>query len=126
MPTRMKSCATAIVGSSMIVARREAGVRKTALQLQVEAAVAAMKDAGITREQVGALFTGRSPSSYHVWQFNQRVVNELKVSPTMTSEITSHGAGALGSLQYAALALEAGLVDYVLCTTGDATGLWVD
>lgn len=122
----LKSCATAIVGSSMVVARVSDGVRKTPLQLQAEAAVLAMKDAGITREQVGALFTGRSPTTYSVRQFNQRVVNELKVSPTLTSEITSHGAGALGALQYAAMALETGVVDYVLCTTGDASGLWFD
>jgi hypothetical protein len=56
-----------------------------------------LKDAAVTREQIGAVFTGRSPSSYHVYQFDQRVMNELKVSPTLTSEITSHGAGALGA-----------------------------
>ena len=56
-------------------------------------------------------------------QFNQRVVNELKVSPTLSSEITSHGAGALGGLQYAAMAVLTGSADYVLCTSGDASGL---
>lgn len=122
----LKSSSTAIIGTGMVIAREADGVKKTPLQLQVEAAVQALKDAGVTREQIGALFTARSPSSYHVWQFNQRVVNELKVCPTLTSEITSHGAGALGSLQYAAMALETGVVDYVLCTTGDASGLFLD
>ncbi len=123
MATGLESCGSAIVGSAKLIARASDGVYRTPLQLQVEAAAAAMKDAGITREQVGAVFTGRSPSSYHVYQFNQRVMNELKVSPTFTSEITSHGAGALGSMQYAAMALQAGVIDYALCTSGDASGL---
>src|SRR5581483_8994061 len=98
---------TAIIGSHHVLAPRSEGIPKTPLQLQVEAATAAMKDAGITREQVGAGFTGRSPAAYSVLQFNLRVVNELKVAPVLTTEITSHGAGALASLLYAALALEA-------------------
>jgi acetyl-CoA acetyltransferase len=123
MATGLKGSAAAIVGVGERVVRAVDGIYKTPLQLQVEAAAAAMKDAGITREMIGAVFTGRSPSSYHVYQFNQRVMNELKISPTLTSEITSHGAGALGALQYAAMALQSGVIDYALCTSGDASGL---
>jgi len=122
----IRSCNTAIVGSSILISRRSDGVRKSALQMQVEAGIAAMKEAGIGREQVGALFTGRSPTSYFVPQFNMRVMNELKLCPSFTSEITSHGAGALGSLEYAAMAIESGAIDYALCTTGDASGAWMD
>lgn len=126
MEISIRSSKTAIIGSSIFISRRSDGVRKSPLQMQVEAGIAAMKDAGIGREQVGALFTGRSPASYCVSQFNMRVVNELKICPSFTSEITSHGAGALGTLEYAAMAIESGVVDYALCTTGDASGVWWD
>lgn len=116
---------TAIVGIGRAIAQKT-DERKTPLQLGAVAAVAAMKQAGIKRSQVGALFTGRAPQAYMMLQYNQALLNELKIGPTFNSEVTPHGAGALGTLQLAALALHAGTIDYALCVTNEASGLWMD
>jgi len=118
--------ATAIVGMGRAMARRGEGDPKTPLQLGAEAARQAMAAAGIGRHQVGALFTGRTPQSYMVLQYNQSLLNELKIGPTFCSEMTSHGGGALGTLQLAATALHAGVIDYALCVTNEASGIWMD
>jgi len=119
--------ATAIVGMGRALAQRDdPGGPKTPLQLGAIAARRAMAAAGIKRKEVGALFTGRTPQSYMVLQYNQALLNELKIGPTFNTEVTSHGGGALGTLQLAALALHAGVIDYALCVTNEASGLWMD
>src|ERR1700704_6463998 len=115
----------AIVGIGRALAQRT-HTRKTPLQLGAAAAFAAMRDAGIERKDVGALFTGRAPQAYMVLQYNQALLNELKIGPTFNSEVTPHGAGAIGTLQLAAVALHAGVVDYALCVTNEASGLLMD
>lgn len=119
--------AAAIVGVGRALAHRDdPGGPKTPLQLGALAAVRAMQAAGITRGQVGALFTGRTPQSYMVLQYNQALLNELKIGPTFNTEVTAHGGGALGTLQLSALALHAGVIDYALCVTNEASGIWMD
>ena len=122
----MQGCSTAIVGIGRAMAHKGDAERKTPLQLGAVAAVAAMRRAGIARKDVGALFTGRTPQAYMVLQYNQALLNELKIGPTFNSEVTAHGGGALGTLQLAALALDAGVVDYALCVTNEASGIWMD
>lgn len=116
----------AIVGIGRALATKADGEPKTPLQLGAIAAVEAMRQAGIGRKDVGALLTGRTPQSYMVLQYNQSLMNELKIGPTFSSEMTAHGAGAIGSLEVAALALHAGVIDYALCVTNEASGLWMD
>lgn len=119
--------AAAIVGIGRAMAwRDDPDGPKTPLQLGALAAVRAMQAAGIKRSEVGALFTGRTPQSYMVLQYNQALLNELKIGPTFNSEVTAHGGGALGTLQLAALALHAGVIDYALCVTNEASGIWMD
>ncbi|PZW39306.1 acetyl-CoA acetyltransferase [Humitalea rosea] len=118
--------ATAIVGMGRAMAMKGEGDPKTPLQLGAVAARQAMAAAGIGRHEVGALFTGRTPQSYMVLQYNQSLLNELKIGPTFSSEMTSHGGGALGTLQLAATALQAGVIDYALCVTNEASGIWMD
>lgn len=120
------SCNTAIVSIGRAISRKGVDEPKTPLQLGTMAAVEALRNAGISRTEVGALFTGRTPKSYMVLQYNQALLNELKIAPTFSSEVTTHGAGALGTIQLAALALHAGVIDYALCVTNEAGGLWVD
>ena len=119
-------CSTAIVGIGRAMAHKGDGERKTPLQLGAVAAVQALRHAGIARKDVGALFTGRTPQAYMVLQYNQALLNELKIGPTFNSEVTAHGGGALGTLQLAALALDAGVIDYALCVTNEASGIWMD
>ncbi len=116
----------AIVGIGRALAVKSGGVPQTPLQLGAKAAVEAMRRAGIKRSDVGALFTGRTPQSYMVLQYNQSLMNELKIGPTFNSEMTAHGAGALGGLRIAALALDESVIDYALVVTNEASGLWMD
>ena len=98
----------------------------TSLELQLHACYAAMRDAGVDRTKIGAVFTGRAPMSYTAMQWNMRIINELKLAPKFSSEVTVHGAGVLGTWQYASLLLANGLVDYVLCASGCMGSRWVD
>ncbi len=117
---------TAIVGIGRAMAQRSDAERKTPLQLGATAAIAALRQAGITRRDVGALFTGRTPQAYMVLQYNQSLLNELKIGPMFSSEVSSHGGGALGTLQMAALAVQSGVIDYALCVTNEASGIWMN
>lgn len=120
------SGATAILASATVVAKRDDPRPRTAFELQVEAAHRAIEEAGLTRRQIGAVLTARAPRSYDVRQFNMRVLNELKLVPAYTSEITAHGAGALSMLQVASMMVMSGIVDYVLCSCGNPDDLWID
>ena len=55
-----------------------------------------------TREQIGGVFTCRAPMGYTALQWNMRIVQELKIVPNLTTEVTAHGAGVLGTLAFAA------------------------
>lgn len=98
--------------------------RRSTFQAQIEACRKAMLDSKITRKDIGAVFTPRATEGYYVPQFSQRIVNELKIAPKFASEITIHGAGALGTIKYSALAVANGFVDYALCSTGNVANLW--
>src|ERR1700722_17017777 len=100
--------------------------RISSLELQLRACHAAMAGAGITRHDVGAFFTARAPMSYTAMEWNMRIINELKIVPKLSSEITVHGAGVLATWQYAAMAVANGLVDYALCCSGCMGKRWVD
>jgi len=116
----------AIVGMGRSMAFREDAHRQTPLQLGAKAAVQAMKQAGIKRHEVGALFTGRTPQAYMVLQYNQSMLNELKIGPMFSSEVSSHGGGALGTIQLAVLSVYSGVIDYALCVTNEASGIWMN
>lgn len=117
--------ASAIVATGMHVVGNDQP-RISSLELQLQACRRAMEAAGITRHDVGAVFTGRAPMSYTAMEWNMRIINELKIVPKLSSEITIHGAGVLGTWQYAAMAVAAGIVDYVLCCSGCMGTRWVD
>ncbi len=116
----------AIVGVGMKVVERDDLPLLTSLQLQLYACLDAMRDAGIGRTQVGALFTGRPPMGYTALQWNMRLINELKIVPQFSSEVTIHGAGVLGTIEYAALAVHTGVVDYAMVCSGCTGQMWTD
>ena len=119
-------CSTAIVGIGRATVHRDDTVRKTPLQLGATAAAEALRKAGIKRSDVGALFTGRTPQAYMVLQYNQALLSELKIGPMFSTEVSSHGGGALGTLQLGALAVNSGVIDYALCVTNEASGIWMN
>ncbi|MCC6531128.1 MAG: thiolase family protein [Burkholderiales bacterium] len=116
----------AIAGITRAIGLRSDQDKKTPLQLVVEACSQLMRQTGVGRNRIGALFTGRMPRSYMTLQYSQSLVNELKIAPMFSTEVTSHGGGALGTIELAVLALNAGLIDYALCVTGEASPIWID
>ncbi len=123
IPSDLKNrCVIAGIGVEFC---REGDELRSTLQVQIEACRKAILEAKITRKDVGAIFTARAPAGYYVPQFSQRILNELKIAPKFSSEITIHGAGSLGTLKYATLAIANGFVDFALCTTGNVGNLWV-
>ncbi|MGH2945828.1 MAG: thiolase family protein [Solirubrobacteraceae bacterium] len=122
---RALSNETAIVAVGTKVVERDDPLI-TSLQIQLYACQDAMRTAGIDRTQIGALFTGRPPMGYTALQWNMRLINELKIVPRFSSEVTIHGAGVLGTLHYAALAVQTGTVDYAICCSGCTGQRWTD
>ncbi len=117
--------AAAIVGMGTKLVTRD-DPKISSLQLELYACEAAIKAAGIDRHQIGAVFTCRAPMGYTALQWNMRIVQELKIVPDLTTESTTHGAGILATLGYAAMAVESGVVDYALCCSGCTGPLWTD
>jgi len=115
----------AVIGLGTKITTRD-DPKINSLQLQLAACSDAIKAAGIDRHQIGAVFTCRAPMGYTSMQFNLRVVQELKIVPSLTSEITVHGAGVLGTLAHAAMAVNSGVVDYALCCSGCTGPIWTD
>lgn len=117
--------AAAIIGvGTKVVTRSDPKI--TSLQLQLYACLDAIKAAGIEKKQVGAVFTCRAPMGYTALQWNMRIVQELKIVPNLSTEITVHGAGVLASFSYAAMAVQSGVIDYALCCSGCTGSLWTD
>lgn len=117
--------AAAIVGvGTKIVTRSDPKI--TSLQLQLYACQDAIRKAGIDKRQIGAVFTCRAPMGYTALQWNMRIVQELKIVPNLSTEITVHGAGVLASFSYAAMAVQSGVIDYALCCSGCTGALWTD
>jgi acetyl-CoA acetyltransferase len=105
---------------------KNAAEKKTPLQLVIEACGELLRETGVDRARIGGLFTGRMPRSYMSLQYSQSVLNELKLAPTFATEVTAHGAGALGAIELATCALRAGVIDFALCVTGEASPTWID
>ena len=91
---------------------------KTVLQLQAEAADNALRDAGLDPDAIDGLFAQGSGLRER-YDFPQWAVAEyLGVEPTVSSSNDAGGASAFGHVQYAMLAIEAGLIDTALVTYG--------
>ena len=99
--------------------------RKMPMQLAAEAAKKALDNAGVKKEQITSVFTGRSPSGDPRQQWNNIFASYMKITPTFSSQITVHGAGVNSLFHYATMAVVCGLADYVLCVQADSP-LFVD
>ncbi|MDQ0141312.1 thiolase family protein [Cupriavidus necator] len=114
----------AIVGMGDAYASRHD--RKDPLQLAAEATRRALRDAGIRKEQVDAVYTGRSPWADNRSQWSNIFISHMQMPVKRTTEITMHGAGLTATLAVAAEMIAAGQAEYVLCLQSDATELFVD
>ncbi|MYV97803.1 thiolase family protein [Streptomyces sp. SID3343] len=100
--------------------------RKDPLRLAAEATQHALADAGIRKEQVDAVFTGRSPWADKRSQWSNIFISHMQMPVTLTSELTMHGAGLTATIAVASQMIAAGAAEYVLCLQSDATQLFVD
>ena len=100
--------------------------RKDPLQLAAEATYGALADAGITKDQVDAVFTGRSPWADKRSQWSNIFISHMQMPVTITSELTMHGAGLNATVAMASQMIAAGRAEYVVCLQSDATELFVD
>lgn len=100
--------------------------RKDPLQLAAEATWKALADAGIRKDQVDAVFTGRSPWADKRSQWSNIFISHMQMPVTINSELTMHGAGLNATVAIASQMIAAGRADYVLCLQSDATELFVD
>jgi acetyl-CoA acetyltransferase len=115
----------AIIGvGTKLVTRHDPKI--TSLKLQLHACLDAIAAAGLDRHQIGAVFTCRAPMGYTALQWNMRIVQELKIVPDLSTESTTHGAGVIATMSYAAMAVQTGIVDYALCCSGCTGPLWTD
>ena len=113
-----------IVGMGDAYASRDN--RKDPLQLAVEATNAAFSDAGISKDKIDAVFTGRSPWADKRSQWSNIFISHMRMPVTFTSELTLHGAGLTATIAMASQMIATGTAEYVLCLQSDATELFVD
>lgn len=122
--TRRWRGATAIVGIGYRISR-DVERPPTPLRLILEACVDAIRDAGVDRSRVEALFATRAPVADQHPQFNIKLGTELGLVTKFSTEVTQHAAGTIASLKYAMLAVNSGIVDFALCAGGDTSNLWI-
>lgn len=115
---------TAIVGFGDSYADKEN--RKDPLRLAAEATLKAIADAGIRKEQITGLITGRSPWADLRPQWNNLFASYMQIPLEWSTEVTMHGGGVNAILGNAAVAVATGIADYVLCLQSDAIALFAD
>lgn len=91
---------------------------KTILQMQAEATKNALEDSGLDRDDIEAVLV-QGNGLRERYLFPQVTVSEyLGIEPKVSSSNDLGGATAYGHIQYAKLAIEAGLIDTALVTYG--------
>ena len=100
---------TAIVGIGATEFSKDSG--RSELQLALEACVAALDDAGVDPKQVNGLSTFTMESNPETEIMRGLGIPEL----THFSRIHFGGGAPCATVQYAAMAVDAGVADYVLC-----------
>lgn len=99
---------------------------KTPLELASGAISKALDRAGVHKDEVEGLLTGRAPFADQRYQYNNVLSSHLNFTPQYSTEITFHGAGVVSLFKYAAMAVENGIADPVLCVQSDAAPLYSD
>ncbi len=100
----------AIVGYHEIPTRRMYQGRSN-WSLLTEAALGAIRDAGLRKDDIDGLICQEAFNSLTVAEY-------MGIKPKFTMSMTLHGATGTGSVATAAMAVSAGLANYVLCVMG--------
>jgi acetyl-CoA acetyltransferase len=92
---------------------------ETNLSLAVDAFARALADAGLDREDVDGLLTEPGTTEFG-WALDYlRVAETLGINPSFTGSLMQGGATAGALIEWAALAVDAGLATCVACVFGD-------
>ncbi|MEE8443269.1 MAG: thiolase family protein, partial [Dehalococcoidia bacterium] len=90
----------------------------SALGFTVEAAQLAMSDAGLDKKDVDAVLCKYPPSGFQgLWA--HKVSQALGIQPKIAATIDQAGASNIGLVQYAMMAIDAGLITTAVCAYGD-------
>ena len=90
----------------------------TAIGLNVEAAKLAIEDSGIKKEEIDCVLT-KFPRTGFVNLYAHRIAQHLGIVPTIAAEIDNAGATNATLIQYAAMAIDAGMIKAAVCCYGD-------
>lgn len=88
------------------------------IDLIVEAARNAIADAGISKDMLDGLFVKMANSEPSIL-YGQKVSEALGLRPTIGCSLDQGGAANISQITYAALAIEAGMIDMALVCYGD-------
>lgn len=91
----------------------------TPITLATQAFKRAIADAGLRKDQIDGLLTMPGTTSPEASLNYLRLGETLGIDPRYTGSMTMGGGTAGALIQNAALAIEAGLADYVACVFGD-------
>ncbi|MDO8674106.1 MAG: hypothetical protein Q7O66_22055 [Dehalococcoidia bacterium] len=89
---------------------------RTAASLMAETSAMAIQDAGLRKEQIDGLITHNQAALDGV-----RLAEYMRVKPKFCEAVTTHGASGAYSIELAAMVIDAGIANYVLCTLGGTT-----
>jgi acetyl-CoA acetyltransferase len=94
---------------------------RTSLRLNAEAAVAAIDDAGLTKQDIDGVLTGYTLTESH-FMFATVLCEYLRMAPKYHSTLVVGGATPCTMVEHAATAVLAGLCNYCLVVYGDSRG----
>jgi acetyl-CoA acetyltransferase len=112
----MKRNAVAIVGVGESRMGRLRGM--SALRLTLEAATAALRDAGLTAQSIDGVLT-RNLDMDVTFMYSQFIAKHLGIKPRFTTDINLGGATAVAMLEQASLLITSGVCQFVLCAYGE-------
>ncbi|HZT06549.1 MAG TPA: thiolase family protein [Chloroflexota bacterium] len=112
----MTSTGCAIVGSAETEVGR--ALDRTGLDLKLDAATKAIRDAGLTKTQIDGVVAWQ-PRREPVPNHSAFVAEQLGIAPRYVADISLGGAACASTVVSAVAAIRAGLASTVLCLGGD-------
>jgi acetyl-CoA acetyltransferase len=91
---------------------------RSRIDLIVEAAQVALAEAGVEKGAVGGLFV-KMANSEPSFLYGQAVAEAMGMKPAMGASLDQGGAAPIALISYAAMAIEAGMIDAALVCYGD-------
>lgn len=99
---------------------------KAPLELAGEAIRDTLDRAGVEKGDVEGLLTGWPPMADHRPRYNNILSSHFNLTPSFSTTVTFHSAGVMSMFRYAAMAVDAGIADPVLCVQSDAAASFDD